>query len=199
MTVEKTFVLDGRTYNYFDCRKNERCVEVALGREYISQCNGHRFLEVGNVMRAHNNKYPKGLRLEHLVVDRDEKRPDWINYKNADILTWEPNGKLHGLLSISTLEHTDDPAAAIRRVLDWSVSALITIPLGYPSNDVTTPVALADWGDVKVSFMMRGHAGPENWRQASAFEIRTTRPEDLAWGGKYEATATAIAILRKTA
>jgi hypothetical protein len=196
--TEERFTLDGRTYNYFPCRKNERCVEIALGLEFVASIEGRRFMEVGNVMRAHNSKYPRNLRLNHFVLDKDEQRKDWLNYKNADVLKWEPNGRLHGLLSISTLEHTGQLREALDRVFSWSVNALVTFPLGYPSDDQTTPVALADWPGIKVSFMMRGHAGPDNWRQVSAQEIQGLAPEEYKWGGKYEATATAIAILRKT-
>jgi hypothetical protein len=192
---EEIFKYNGLTYTYWPVRKNERCVEVALGEDFINSSGGLD-LEVGNVMRMHQRSR------DHFVVDLYEEHPDWSNYENQDVLKWSPDRHLNKVLSISTLEHCNDLQTAVQRVLSWAEKVLITIPLGYRPGggprQHSTEVALMQYGtDVEVDFMARWHAGPYNWLQISRDDVEKADSKALRWGGYYYQTATAIAIIRK--
>lgn len=125
------FKFNGKEYEYVDMkpnqtRVNERRMEIALGFEFLEEHKGKKILEVGNVC----NHYKPRKYYTHDVLDLYEKVP-WLDIMNEDILSWEPKIQYDAVLSISTLEHTDDPTLAINRVLGMAPHVLITVPYGY--------------------------------------------------------------------
>lgn len=192
-----SFNLAGTDIEYYGGKNaptSERCVEVALGLWFVRTYNPS-VLEIGNVTRAHRGEH------DHLTIDLHEERLGWTNYYNEDVFTYEPPKKFDGVLSISSLEHTDDPRAAIIRVLSWSDNVLITIPFGYRSNDQqcgSSKVIMSyrDWLPVPPLFMRKTAQG-FNWEEVTEDEIRDMSDAELAWNGQYPMTASAIAIVRK--
>jgi len=125
------FKFQGKEYGYIDMkpnqtRLNERRVELPLAMEFLNEFQGKEILEVGNVTRHYKPK----TEMWHDVVDLYEKI-EWQNIMNEDILSWNPTKKYDAVLSISTLEHTNDPLLAVNRILKMAPHFLITIPFGY--------------------------------------------------------------------
>jgi len=97
---DKSFVFDGRSYQYFyhfynKTWKNERGIEIPIFLDLIQAHQGKRILEVGNVL-AHY------CPMQHDVVDKYEVEPGVIN---QDIVEFVPPVKYDLIVSISTLEH----------------------------------------------------------------------------------------------
>lgn len=193
------FVLDGRKYSYIRTHRtkvNERCVELPLGHDFLRDAK--KPVEIGNVMRTHQRNR------RHLVVDLHEKRSGWSNYLNQDLLTWSPPEDTSHVLSISTVEHCQDPARGIRRLLSWAPRVLITFPLGYACQGLysSTELALMDFG-VSRSFLARSpvvSTGLQHWQQVPEEAIRGMAQDRLAWGQHpqpYHLSAAAIVVLRK--
>src|SRR3990167_9947760 len=101
---------------------NERSIEVPIIEYYIRKYGYNKtgnFLEVGNVLYHYGHVY-------HEVIDRDELGTDLYTYKFTK--------KYDLIVSISTIEHMDDPRKAleiIKSLLNPGGKAVITIPLGY--------------------------------------------------------------------
>lgn len=199
MKHDVSFELDGKTYNYWRSPRanvSERCVEVSVGHAFLRGAS--RPIEVGNVTRLYDRK------LNHLVIDLHEKHDDWKNYLNEDVLDWWPPWKPDRVLSISTLEHCDDPVTAIARVLSWAPEVLITIPLGYncANGMPTNELVMMDHG-AKASFLARDpvvSTGLENWMQVSKGYVMSARADTLRWNQHPEPhhkSAVAVCILRK--
>ena len=190
---DQKFLLNGRTHNYAPQRKDERCVEVSLGIDFMARAP-KPLLEVGNVMVHHTKE------TSHTVIDLHEKNPRQKNLLNEDLLKWVPDKQYASVLCLSTVEHCNDPLTGIERLLSWADNALITIPLGYKRGtpQATTPIAL-DVGEagISVSFMSRGHNGPANWKQRSWEEICADAEDGWHWHGKFHMSAEAICIIRK--
>lgn len=116
---------------------NERCVELALARQFLAGIPAERVLEVGNVT-------PHYFGGGHTVVDKYE--PGALQ---VDIVDFESDRRFDLVLSISTFEHVafdeaggpEEPeavAAKIRAAVDRCVALLapggrfvITVPMGY--------------------------------------------------------------------
>lgn len=145
-------------------RVNERRCELPMGLDFLELNKGKRILEVGNVSFHYK---PRGY-YKHDVVDLYEKVPGWP-VMNEDILTWKPQGRYDATLSISTLEHTDDPLLAVNNILSYSDHVFITIPFGYQrSNDVFE--AFPD-----LLFMKRINLAENEWREATREEVKGTK------------------------
>ena len=112
--------------------RNERCLELALGRLALAVHTPHTVLEIGNVM-------PLAGAHGHTVVDKYETGAGIIN---EDVLTFA-SGRRYGLvLSISTFEHVgwdeeprdpDKASAALSRLsglVEEDGALLVTIPVG---------------------------------------------------------------------
>lgn len=96
----KTFIFQGKAYEYFDhayntTRHNERSVEVPIILDLVKQFEGKSILEVGNVL-SHYSSIP------HDVVDKYEKAEGVVN---KDIVSFKPKKKYDLIVSISTFEH----------------------------------------------------------------------------------------------
>ena len=144
-------------------RINERRVEVALGYDYLEQMKDKKVLEVGNVMRHYKDK---GY-YTHDIVDLNETNPNFPEIMNENILIWKPNKRYDATLSISTLEHTEDPLLAVNNILSYSDHCFITIPFGYDrGNEVFE--AFPD-----LLFMRRINEDNE-WREATREEVKET-------------------------
>ena len=97
---QRTFAVGNRTYQYATDHynrawRNERAVELALGRGFLDEHNGQRLLEVGNVLAHYGAS-------GHDVLDKYEDAPNVIN---DDIVDFSPDPPYDAILSISTLEH----------------------------------------------------------------------------------------------
>lgn len=139
---ERAIVLRGESIPLLYARHNvtwanERCVELALARQFLAGVPAERVLEVGNVT-------PHYFGGGHTVVDKYE--PGALQ---VDIVDFEPDRRFDLILSISTFEHIafdeaggpEEPEAVavkIRAALDRCVALLapggkfvITVPMGY--------------------------------------------------------------------
>ena len=112
---------------------NERCLELAIGLNFIKEIDYSDVLEVGNVLSHY-------VPVKHDVVDKYEKS---TNVKNIDVVDYHPNKKYKRILALSTLEHvgwdeeTKDPdkfSLAIKNLktlLEPNGILLVTLPIGY--------------------------------------------------------------------
>lgn len=96
----KTFVFQGKAYEYFDhpyntTRFNERSVEVPIILDLVSQYEGKNILEVGNVLSHY-------VDIPHDIVDKYEIAEGVVN---DDIVDFSPKKKYDLIVSISTFEH----------------------------------------------------------------------------------------------
>ncbi|MEY2452987.1 MAG: hypothetical protein QOD92_2561 [Acidimicrobiaceae bacterium] len=137
---QRTFSVGERTYHYATDHynrgwRNERAVELALGRGFLADNQGRRLLEVGNVL-AHYGV------AGHDVLDKYEDAPNVIN---DDIVDFTPEVPYEAILSISTLEHVgwdEKPREpdktlrayhAMRAMLAPGGTMLLTCPIGQNS------------------------------------------------------------------
>ena len=96
----KTFIFQGKAYEYFDhpyntTRNNERSVEVPIILDLVHEYEGKSILEVGNVLSHYTT-------VDHDIVDKYEKEDGVIN---DDIADYSPKKKYDLIVSISTFEH----------------------------------------------------------------------------------------------
>jgi hypothetical protein len=110
--------------------RNERCVELALGRHVLAGRAPETVIEVGNVL-------PLAGFGGHTVVDKYELGD---GVRNVDIMEFEPDRRFGLAISISTLEHVgwdevpQEPGkaqAALQRLAELADDLLITVPVGY--------------------------------------------------------------------
>lgn len=196
MFTDDTFDHRGRRYSYWHNKnwaETERAVEIPIGLAFLER--GGSALEVGNVMRPHMRK------LDHMVIDLMEQRPNWSNYANEDVLAWEPTETYDRVLSISTLEHTTQFMRGIERTLSWSPNVLITVPLGYKLFERSGRTA-EDYLDemhrlCDLSVLRREAGDPYRWYEADIGDCVRDR-EDNRYG-THPVGATAIAVLHKGA
>lgn len=133
----RTFSVGDREYRYASDHynrawRNERAVELALGRAFLAENRGLRLLEVGNVL-AHYGA------VGHDVLDKYEDAPNVIN---DDIVDFVADPPYEAILSISTLEHvgwderprepdkTLRAYRALRSMLAPGGAMLLTCPIG---------------------------------------------------------------------
>jgi len=124
--MKNQFWFNRKVFTYVDMRPNqtrvnERRVELPIAFNFIEELDDN-VIEIGNVTR-HYRDY------KHDVVDLNEK-VKWEVW-NEDVLTWTPKKEYAGAISISTVEHTNDPLLAVQRILTFAKRALITVPVGY--------------------------------------------------------------------
>ncbi len=136
----QTFSFRGEMLPYFyhgygSTWSNERAVEVAIAKSFLSRNNPGRVLEIGNTLRHY-------LSFTHDIVDKYEKSP---GVANEDIVDFCPAQKYDLIVSISTMEHVGydagearDPGKFLRafaniveRCLEDGGNLLVTMPLGY--------------------------------------------------------------------
>ncbi len=106
---------------------NERCVELAVARRFLTGRDVAAGIEVGNVMGHY-------WRAEHQIVDLNEP-PAWYqtthNYHNMDLFDLRGNSYMQDwLVSLSTIEHSANPAEAIGVLRGLAPEGLITFPTG---------------------------------------------------------------------
>lgn len=204
--AEKHFIFNHKFFGYFGVRTakvSERIVEVSLGNVFCCRYpEPSQLLEIGNVM----NHY-LGHR-QHLVVDLNEKpmrhqraTGSAINYLNEDVLFWEPSRPYEAALSLSTVEHTDNPPEAIGRILSWAQNVLITFPLGYqsPKGHLTTDLIMEDFDYGSVNYVMRRtmfHPDGNCWEQTTMDAYRGVSDHEIRYGAHCP-TASYIGIVAK--
>jgi len=137
---QRTFTVGTRPYHYATDHynrawRNERAVELALGRGFLDEHKGERLLEVGNVLAHYGGA-------SHDVLDKYENAPNVIN---EDIVDFSPSPPYDAILSISTLEHVGwderprEPDKtlrayhALRAMLGPGGAMLLTCPIGQNS------------------------------------------------------------------
>jgi hypothetical protein len=140
---KKTFLYSGRKYRYFihpynQTWNNERCVEIPIIWNYLSQYDPTRILELGNVLSHY-------FQVFHDIIDLYEEKPT-TNIINQDIVNFHSKKKYDLIICISTLEHIGwddkpcDPGkpllsiTKIRSLLSPDGLAIFTIPIGYNPN-----------------------------------------------------------------
>lgn len=171
---------------------NERCVELALGLDFLA-AHSHHTLEVGNVMSRYKT-------IPHAVIDKYEVSPGVTNIDYFDTrLFLSNNPHLTSLLSLSTFEHfgwdepNPDPCASrkavdlILELIDQHVldDVLITLPLGY--NPMVDSLLLSGHlSPLQVVFYVRRSF--YSWRKQYEF------PRKYSYSHTHH-TAEAIAVL----
>jgi SAM-dependent methyltransferase len=163
-----SFELWGRSYAYFDDRRNwtllnERCVEIPIARAFVEEVGGGRCLEFGNVLRQY------GERGIDTVVDLFDTSDGVVHVDIAEYPA-QVTERFDAAVSVSTIEHVgydDGPAqpqktaqglAALLSVVRPGGRCLVTAPLGYnPAlDDLVTSGHLAP---VRQATMIRSHTG----------------------------------------
>ncbi len=175
-----TFELDGRHFPYWDnpnslgiCRR----VEVPFGRLMLARW-GKGLLEIGNVLAHHSAED------EHVIVDLREPNVWHLpNYYNADVQTYEPAVPPAAVLSISTLEHTENPTIALHRTLSFAAHAFVTMPLGYRPDEVDPLIDNLPDG-VRIRFLQR-ISHDNRWEQISEERCRALSAEDKRYDGRF--------------
>jgi len=139
--VDRTFVLDDEVFSYFyhthGSWANERCVEVAVGLNFLKRYNPVDVLEVGNVIGMYQG-------VKHDVLDLYDTS---IGVINEDVVSFDNSKKYKLIFSLSTLEHVgfdetpskmlcspDKPVKAVcnlKHLLTDDGLLLVTMPLGY--------------------------------------------------------------------
>lgn len=136
--MAETFIYHGvELQNFYDMYNltflNERCVEIPVANEWLKNENESAGLEVGNVTSHYQ-------RSEHTVLDLYEE-PAWFQTMagqtvvNEDLLGPDPmsGATFPWVLSLSTIEHTADPLAAIealKRLVAPGGRLLVSFPAG---------------------------------------------------------------------
>ncbi len=177
---ERTFTIGDRTYHYATDHynrawRNERAVELALGRAFVIENKDCRLLEVGNVL-AH---YGAGT---HEILDKYEHSPSVLN---QDIVDFTPSEPYDAILSISTLEHvgwdelprepdkTLRAYLALRAALAPSGTMLLTCPIGQNSylDQYIQDGAL----DFPERHFLKRVSSDNQWREVGLGEVKGTR------------------------
>jgi len=125
------FKFNGIDYEYFDhpgnqTYANERRVELPIAFAFVEKYKD--ILEIGNVTRHYRREW------KHDVVDLNEN-PAWPIW-NKDVLTFDPPRKYLATLSVSTIEHTENPDLAVIRITKFAPKYLITFPIGHDADSV---------------------------------------------------------------
>ncbi len=179
---EREFVFNGKRYSYFHhpynfTWLNERCVEIPIARDIMSQYHGKKILEVGNVLSRYDST------LTHTVVDKYEtsSRP---NYYVEDAETFTAGAPYDLIISISTLEHVGwdetprDPEKIgrtikhLRGLLSEKGRLFFTAPVGY-SPPLNESVDILQ-GKAKVDCLKRSNVLNE-WSELSWSDARQAR------------------------
>jgi len=118
---------------YAQTWRNERTIEVAIARHFLSGATG-RMLEVGNVLSHYGFQ-------GHEVLDRYER--GLAGVLNEDVISFDPVARYDTIISISTLEHVrcdeeeKDPRGSLkalenlRRLLAPGGRMLVTVPVDW--------------------------------------------------------------------
>jgi len=151
--MKNTFIFNNKKYEYVDrsgnqTRVNERRMELPIAFEFVEKYKD--IIEIGNVTRHYHQEY------KHDVIDLYEK-PAWPIW-NEDVLTFKPPKKYPAALSISTIEHTENPVLAINNIVRYAPKYLITMPMGYSSDNGVLRL------DYPMYFMVRKNEDNE-WEQ----------------------------------
>jgi hypothetical protein len=160
------------TDHYNRAWRNERAVELALGRRFLDLHHGKRVLEVGNVM-AHYGSYA------HDVLDKYEDSPGVMN---EDIVDFAPERPYDAILSISTLEHVgwderprepDKTLRAyrqLRKALADDGAMLLTCPIGQ--NAYLDDYIAEDALDFPERHYLKRISADNVWREVSLGEVK---------------------------
>lgn len=162
---------------------NERQVELAIALHWLSGRDPANGLEIGNVM---GHYWPT----EHFVVDLNEP-PTWYqnkdNYANVDLFELEGHAPLRDwLVSLSTIEHTRNPAEAIGVLTGLAPYGLITFPTGVdPALDLWLESGAP--GHYSVRTLCREQNGHGGWIETLLPQVRPYGPwancvAVLEWG-----------------
>jgi hypothetical protein len=128
----ETFEYQGIELPYFDhlyniTYLNERRVEVPIANHFLRYKSPGCGLEVGNVLGHYS-------RCEHDVCDLNEPR-SWYQeqqaYMNVDLFELRGHSYIRDwVVSLSTVEHTANPAEAIGVLQGLAPNGLVTFPTG---------------------------------------------------------------------
>lgn len=159
-SLELDYIREGPNF----CRRNERSVELALGKWFINKYNNN-ILEIGDVTCG-----DYGFFNGHAVLD---PFGPYINSIRKDVLDYDYTGL--NVLSISTFEHFFDPdyqnndrykgIKALEKVTSEAKSWLIDFPIGA---DRELENYLMNQDKIKYTFIVRENPRfePNNWYQS---------------------------------
>lgn len=151
----------------------ERRVEVPIATHWIAQqANTVSGIEVGNVLGHYSWR-------DHIVVDRDEP-PAWYQqhqlYLNQDLFELNvPDYYIPWIVSLSTIEHTVDPIAAIEVLQSLAPRGLVSFPTGVnPSLDAwVADGAVARYAERACTLV---RAGDGLWEQTPELQVQPYGP-----------------------
>ena len=178
---ERTFVFNGREYEYFYHDYNEtwcseRTVEVPIIWRIVQDNPNARTLEVGNVLSHY-------FKTTHTIVDKYEKWPGVIN---EDIVEFNPPTKFDLIVSISTLEHVGwnirhearDPPKFFRAISKLTSLLMpggmiwFTVPLGY--NPYVDSAISSKALKLDGEFFLKRISSDNSWKQCDFDEVRNS-------------------------
>ena len=143
--IEAVGMIDGKKR---DIVMPHGSVEVPIIENFMRE-NGH--IKVGNLLEIGCVLYHYDW-IHHEVIDRDEL--------GTDLYTHKFTKKYDLIVSISTIEHMDDPRKSleiIKNLLNPGGKAVITIPLGYNID--------ADLLDFNEQYFMYRRSWSNIWKQ----------------------------------
>ncbi len=141
------FTYKGKEFDYIDSthnttRANERCVELALVKNFLETHNN--VVEIGAVSPYYFGEYI------HKVYDLEDKHPRAENVDASDM-----SFKKKDVLCISTVEHfKENSLIFVERIIKEANSYLITFPLGY-NERLDSEEKLDKWAYVNANFIGR--------------------------------------------
>lgn len=176
----KTFIFQGKSYEYFDheynnTRVNERSIEVPIILDLVKDYEGKNILEVGNVLSHYAS-------VTHDIVDKYEIADGVMN---NDIAEYAPKKKYDLIVSISTFEHVgwdEFPRDATK--IPKSLKHLATLLKKGGKIVFTVPIDINDYLDQAI----HDHALPvtsmkflKRISRANAWEEKSWEQVKHAW------------------
>jgi hypothetical protein len=153
---------------------NERMIEIAIAHRFLHQRAWSMGLEVGNVLGHYGP-------MSHVVIDLHEQA-EWYQSRqtivNTDILGDLPPKMYPWVISISTIEHTADPVAAIdvlRSLVAPGGSLLVTFPTGE-REELDDLAVWCDQTFDRWCTIVRTENDHGGWEQTPSVEIRSYGP-----------------------
>jgi hypothetical protein len=161
--------------------KNERALEVPIGRYYLNKYPYNNVLEIGNVLKHY-------YKVKHDILDKYEYTEGILN---EDVLSFKPKKKYDLILSISTMEHVgiddipSEPEKAVRGLINLQKNCLSSkglMVITIPTNYNTALNKLIEQGRIenfKIYCFKRYNRFRNLWKTASFKEINNLNPKDI--------------------
>ncbi len=194
-------------HSYNNFRLTERCIEIPLIKNIISNENYERVLEIGNVTNHYYEEFKNTFKYKD-TVDKYEKG---VNVINIDISNFNSDLLYNCVLSISTFEHMDsdggrnpdyiltshDEFSSIAFInIDYVLNNLLanegkfilTFPLGYKSEEIDNSIYNKEYEKFEVSsceLYLFKKTGEITWSQVKLSEGRNAKKNSVHPGVNY--------------